>query len=188
MQDVSDKYLLLEETEKQAVRKALVEERSRFCCFVSMLRPVVVSVTPQHPPGRPACGWRRTVTVLCCVCVSGGGDVHAGGDHPPPDSGGRPEDADHGPAQTARLQRTGSAAHVTAPSVRRDADESRVCLTLSACLCLQVIVDLKSSDCTWSYQTPPSSPSTTVSRKSSMCRLVTANHSQMNAFKSAQRH
>lgn len=43
MQDVSDRYLLLEETEKQAVRKALVEERSRFCCFVSMLRPVVVS-------------------------------------------------------------------------------------------------------------------------------------------------
>ncbi|XP_045078034.1 protein MTSS 1-like isoform X2 [Coregonus clupeaformis] len=41
MQDISDKYLLLEETEKQAVRKALVEERSRFCTFVSMLRPVV---------------------------------------------------------------------------------------------------------------------------------------------------
>ncbi|XP_055780553.1 protein MTSS 1-like isoform X4 [Salvelinus fontinalis] len=41
MQDVSDKYLLLEETEKQAVRKALVEERSRLCTFVSMLRPVV---------------------------------------------------------------------------------------------------------------------------------------------------
>lgn len=37
---------------------------------------------------------------------------------------------------------------------------------------LQVIVDLKASECTWSYQTPPSSPSTTVSRKSSMCRLV----------------
>ncbi|XP_030267726.1 protein MTSS 1 isoform X7 [Sparus aurata] len=33
----------------------------------------------------------------------------------------------------------------------------------------QVIVDLKGSECTWSYQTPPSSPSTTVSRKSSMC-------------------
>uniref|UniRef100_A0A673B7R5 MTSS I-BAR domain containing 1 n=1 Tax=Sphaeramia orbicularis TaxID=375764 RepID=A0A673B7R5_9TELE len=41
MQDVSDKYLLLEETEKVAVRKALVEERSRFCCFVSMMKPVV---------------------------------------------------------------------------------------------------------------------------------------------------
>lgn len=40
-------------------------------------------------------------------------------------------------------------------------------------LSLQVIVDLKGSECTWSYQTPPSSPSTTVSRKSSMCRLVT---------------
>lgn len=49
MQDVSDKYLLLEETEKQAVRKALVEERSRFCCFVSMLKPVVVSHTAKHP-------------------------------------------------------------------------------------------------------------------------------------------
>lgn len=36
----------------------------------------------------------------------------------------------------------------------------------------QVIVDLKGSDSTWCYQTPPSSPSTTVSRKSSMCRLV----------------
>uniref|UniRef100_A0A668RBR9 MTSS I-BAR domain containing 1 n=1 Tax=Oreochromis aureus TaxID=47969 RepID=A0A668RBR9_OREAU len=33
----------------------------------------------------------------------------------------------------------------------------------------RVIVDLKGSECTWSYQTPPSSPSTTVSRKSSMC-------------------
>ncbi|KAJ8291038.1 hypothetical protein GJAV_G00020700 [Gymnothorax javanicus] len=41
MQDVNDKYLLLEETEKQAVRRALIEERARFCAFVSMLRPVV---------------------------------------------------------------------------------------------------------------------------------------------------
>lgn len=46
MQDVNDKYLLLEETEKQAVRKALIEERGRFCTFVSMLRPVVVSLSP----------------------------------------------------------------------------------------------------------------------------------------------
>uniref|UniRef100_A0A8C8VE73 MTSS I-BAR domain containing 1 n=1 Tax=Pelusios castaneus TaxID=367368 RepID=A0A8C8VE73_9SAUR len=41
LQDVNDKYLLLEETEKQAVRKALIEERSRFCTFISMLRPVI---------------------------------------------------------------------------------------------------------------------------------------------------
>ncbi|KAJ8013369.1 hypothetical protein DPEC_G00052550 [Dallia pectoralis] len=41
MQNVSDKFLLLEETEKQAVRRALIEERGRFCAFVSMLRPVV---------------------------------------------------------------------------------------------------------------------------------------------------
>lgn len=43
MQDVSDKYILLEETEKMALRKALIEDRQRFCCFVAMLRPVVVS-------------------------------------------------------------------------------------------------------------------------------------------------
>lgn len=43
MQDVSDKYILLEETEKQALRKALIEHRQRICCFVDMLRPVVVS-------------------------------------------------------------------------------------------------------------------------------------------------
>ena len=44
MQDVTDKYMLLEEAEKNAVRTALIEERSRFCHFVSCLKPVVVSV------------------------------------------------------------------------------------------------------------------------------------------------
>lgn len=42
MQDVNDMYLLMEETEKQAVRRALVEERGRFCTFISFLQPVVV--------------------------------------------------------------------------------------------------------------------------------------------------
>lgn len=37
---------------------------------------------------------------------------------------------------------------------------------------LQVIKDLKGSDYSWSYQTPPSSPSSSGSRKSSMCRCV----------------
>lgn len=50
---------------------------------------------------------------------------------------------------------------------------SKVFLKAPPSVSLQVIVDLKGSECTWSYQTPPSSPSTTVSRKSSMCRLVT---------------
>ncbi|GLD60723.1 MTSS1-like protein isoform X3, partial [Lates japonicus] len=36
----------------------------------------------------------------------------------------------------------------------------------------QVIRDLKGSDYSWSYQTPPSSPSSTGSRKSSMCSLL----------------
>ncbi|XP_061145231.1 protein MTSS 1-like isoform X8 [Syngnathus typhle] len=41
MQGVNDKYILLEEIEKEALRKALIEERQRFCAFVAMLRPVV---------------------------------------------------------------------------------------------------------------------------------------------------
>ncbi|KAG1955670.1 protein MTSS 2 isoform X1 [Pimephales promelas] len=41
MQDVNDMYLLMEETEKQAVRRALVEERGRFCTFIGFLQPVV---------------------------------------------------------------------------------------------------------------------------------------------------
>ncbi|KAI2653462.1 Protein MTSS 2 [Labeo rohita] len=36
----------------------------------------------------------------------------------------------------------------------------------------QVILDLKGSDYNWSYQTPPSSPSSVGSRKSSLCSLV----------------
>uniref|UniRef100_A0A1A7Z123 Metastasis suppressor 1 n=1 Tax=Iconisemion striatum TaxID=60296 RepID=A0A1A7Z123_9TELE len=109
MQDVSDKYLLLEETEKQAVRKALVEERSRFCCFVSMLRPVV----------------DEEMSML--------GEIT------------------HLQTLTDDLKALTMDPHKLPASSE------------------QVIVDLKGSECTWSYQTPPSSPSTTVSRKSSMC-------------------
>lgn len=41
LQDVTERRQLLEETEKQAVRSALTEERSRFCLFVGFLKPVV---------------------------------------------------------------------------------------------------------------------------------------------------
>ncbi|XP_038135712.1 protein MTSS 1-like isoform X6 [Cyprinodon tularosa] len=109
MQDVSDKYLLLEETEKQAVRRALVEERSRFCIFVSMLRPVV----------------DEEMSML---------------------------------GEITHLQNlTDDLKSLTMDPHKLPASSE------------QVIVDLKGSECTWSYQTPPSSPSTTVSRKSSMC-------------------
>lgn len=43
LQDVTERRQLLEETEKQAVRAALLEERSRFCIFVGFIKPVVVS-------------------------------------------------------------------------------------------------------------------------------------------------
>uniref|UniRef100_A0A3B5MET0 IMD domain-containing protein n=1 Tax=Xiphophorus couchianus TaxID=32473 RepID=A0A3B5MET0_9TELE len=41
LQDVNTRYAALEETEKRAVCRALVEERSRYCNFVSMLKPVL---------------------------------------------------------------------------------------------------------------------------------------------------
>ncbi|KAM4741560.1 protein MTSS 1 isoform 4-T4 [Anableps anableps] len=41
LQDVNTRYAFLEETEKRAVCRALVEERSRYCSFVSMLKPVL---------------------------------------------------------------------------------------------------------------------------------------------------
>lgn len=50
MQDVNDMYLLMEETEKQAVRRALVEERGRFCTFIGFLQPVVVREEEERPP------------------------------------------------------------------------------------------------------------------------------------------
>ncbi|XP_071324757.1 protein MTSS 1-like isoform X2 [Trachinotus anak] len=109
MQDVSDKYILLEETEKQALRKALIEERQRFCCFVAMLQPVV----------------DEEISLL--------GEVT------------------HLQAISDDLKALTSDPHKLPPASE------------------QVILDLKGSDYGWSYQTPPSSPSTTMSRKSSMC-------------------
>ncbi|XP_060775190.1 protein MTSS 1 isoform X2 [Neoarius graeffei] len=41
LQDVNTRYTELEETEKKAVCRALVEERGRFCSFVTMLKPVL---------------------------------------------------------------------------------------------------------------------------------------------------
>ncbi|KAL3288715.1 hypothetical protein HHI36_003150 [Cryptolaemus montrouzieri] len=41
LQDVTERRQILEETEKHAVRAALLEERSRFCIFVGFLKPVV---------------------------------------------------------------------------------------------------------------------------------------------------
>ncbi|XP_030227259.1 protein MTSS 1 isoform X1 [Gadus morhua] len=109
MQDVSDKYILLEETEKQALRRALIEERQRFCCFVAMLRPVV----------------DEEISML--------GEVT------------------HLQTISDDLKALTSDPHTLPPASE------------------QVIMDLKGSDYHWSFQTPPSSPNATMSRKSSMC-------------------
>ncbi|XP_061109547.1 protein MTSS 1-like isoform X2 [Conger conger] len=128
MQDVSDMYLLLEETEKQAVRKALIEERSRFCSFVSMLRPVV----------------DEEVSML--------GEVT------------------HLQTIADDLKALTMDPHKLPPASE------------------QVILDLKSSECTWSYQTPPSSPSTTMSRKSSMCSSLNSVNSSDSRSSGSHTH
>ena len=55
MQDVSDLYLLMEETERQAVRRALLEERGRYCSFISLLQPMVVGRLYRHTSTSPCC-------------------------------------------------------------------------------------------------------------------------------------
>ncbi|XP_045545013.1 protein MTSS 2 isoform X7 [Salmo salar] len=112
MHDVNDMYLLMEETEKQAVRRALVEERGRFCTFIGFLQPVVNGEIAMLGEITHLQAIIDDLTVL-----------------------------------------------TTDPHKLPPASE-------------QVIKDLKGSDYSWSYQTPPSSPSSSGSRKSSMCSLA----------------
>ncbi|XP_020786752.1 MTSS I-BAR domain containing 2a isoform X2 [Boleophthalmus pectinirostris] len=112
MQDVNDLYLLMEETEKQAVRRALLEERGRYCAFISLLQPVV----------------NVEIAML---------------------------------GETTHLQAIVDDLTLLTEDPHKLPPASE-----------QVIRDLKGSDYSWSYQTPPSSPSSTSSRKSSMCSLL----------------
>ncbi|XP_051580017.1 protein MTSS 2-like isoform X1 [Myxocyprinus asiaticus] len=112
MQDVSDMYLLMEETEKQAVRRALLEERGRFCNFINFLQPVVNGEIAMLGEATHLQAIIDDLTVL-----------------------------------------------TTDPHKLPEASE-------------QAILDLKGSDYNWSYQTPPSSPSSIGSRKSNLCSLV----------------
>ncbi|XP_066547427.1 protein MTSS 1 isoform X4 [Amia ocellicauda] len=128
LQDVNDKYLLLEETEKQAVRKALIEERGRFCAFVSMLRPVV----------------EEEISML--------GEIT------------------HLQTIADDLKSLTMDPHKLPPASE------------------QVILDLKGSDYNWSYQTPPSSPSTTMSRKSSVCSSLNSVNSSDSRSSGSHSH
>ncbi|XP_073715313.1 protein MTSS 2 isoform X5 [Misgurnus anguillicaudatus] len=128
MQDVNDMYLLMEETEKQAVRRALVEERGRFCTFISFLQPVV----------------NGEIAML--------GEIT------------------HLQAIIDDLTVLTSDPHKLPPASE------------------QVIKDLKGSDYSWSYQTPPSSPSSSGSRKSSMCSVNSAHSSASRSSGGSQTH
>eukprot|EP00066_Takifugu_rubripes_P026488 XP_011615754.1 PREDICTED: metastasis suppressor protein 1-like isoform X2 [Takifugu rubripes] len=108
LQDVNVRYAVLEETEKRAVCRALVEERARYCSFVSMLKPVL-----DHE-----INMLGEVTHLQTIL----------------------EDLIHLTAEPNKL-----------PAASE-----------------QVILDLKGSEFNYTYQTPPASPSSTLSRKSSI--------------------
>ncbi|XP_077023724.1 protein MTSS 1 isoform X2 [Tamandua tetradactyla] len=128
LQDVNDKYLLLEETEKQAVRKALIEERGRFCTFVSMLRPVI----------------EEEISML---------------------------------GEITHLQTISEDLKSLTMDPHKLPSSSE-----------QVILDLKGSDYSWSYQTPPSSPSTTMSRKSSVCSSLNSVNSSDSRSSGSHSH
>ncbi|XP_051753387.1 protein MTSS 1 isoform X2 [Ctenopharyngodon idella] len=114
LQDVNTRYAVLEETEKRAVCRALIEERGRFCSFVTMLKPVLDEEI----------GMLGEVTHLQTILEDLG--------------------------------------NLTAdPNTLPPASE-------------QVILDLKGSDYSYSYQTPPGSPSNTLSRKSSISSNYTS--------------
>uniref|UniRef100_A0A3B4FWU5 MTSS1-like protein n=1 Tax=Pundamilia nyererei TaxID=303518 RepID=A0A3B4FWU5_9CICH len=108
LQDVNVRYAVLEDTEKRAVCRALIEERARYCSFVSMLKPVL-----DHE-----INMLGEVTHLQTIL----------------------EDLTNLTAEPNKLP---------------PASE-------------QVILDLKGSDFSYTYQTPPASPSNTLSRKSSI--------------------
>ncbi|KAM9510368.1 protein MTSS 2-like [Guaruba guarouba] len=112
LQDINNMYLLLEETEKQAVCKALIEEQGRFCTFITFLQPVVNGELTMLGEITHLQGIIEDLVVL-----------------------------------------------ITEPHKLPPASE-------------QVIKDLKGSDHSWSYQTPPSSTTSSSSHKSSMCSSI----------------
>ncbi|XP_046880558.1 protein MTSS 1 isoform X2 [Hypomesus transpacificus] len=116
LQDVNVRYAVLEETEKKAVCRALIEERSRYCSFVSLLKPVL-----DHE-----------ISML--------GEVT------------------HLQTILEDLSSLTADPHTLPPSSQ------------------QVILDLKGSDFSYSYQTPPASPSHTPSRKSSISSAYQSAH------------
>ncbi|GAB1601197.1 protein MTSS 1-like isoform X21 [Argonauta hians] len=130
LQDVNAKYLVLEETEKNAVRTALIEERSRFCMFVTCFKPFVE--------------WE--ISLLTEIT--------------------------HLKEVMDNLSKQSSDPH-TLPAASE-----------------QVILDVKGADSNvWAFQTtknltPPSSPSSLGSRKSSMCSNSSINSSSDSSAKS----
>ncbi|RZF43869.1 hypothetical protein LSTR_LSTR007205 [Laodelphax striatellus] len=125
LHDITERRHLLEETEKRAVRAALIEQRSRFCIFVAFMKPVV----------------DEEVAML--------------------------SELSHLQEVVEQLEK-----HTADPYTLPPASE-------------QVISDLKGSDNnSWTFHTPPSSPSSLGSRKSSMCSISSLNSSSSGSTKS----
>uniref|UniRef100_A0A667HRT3 MTSS I-BAR domain containing 2 n=1 Tax=Lynx canadensis TaxID=61383 RepID=A0A667HRT3_LYNCA len=255
-------YLLLEETEKQAVRRALIEERGRFCTFITFLQPVVVgpserclsiptmglaeefpgisgnprkqdvgavggsrvlrgdseapagwampvvdhltpeksqfSVMPGWVPSEPHDRSPKTQLVARVALIWSGRTVTPTPGCPGPGclrpkqhwmreerpegahssrvgGRGRARGSDPLLPQNGELTMLGEITHL------QGIIDDLVVLTAEPHklppASEQVIKDLKGSDYSWSYQTPPSSPSGSGSRKSSMCSAPSSSSS-----------
>ncbi|KAG2461735.1 IF6 factor, partial [Polypterus senegalus] len=136
LQDVNDKYMLLEETEKRAVCRALIEERSRFCSFVSMLRPVLVGNCIYLAIESIN---KNVVTFKMSFCF---------------------------PYQDEEIGMLGEVTHLQ--SILEDLTTLTLEPNKLPPASEQVILDLKGSDYNYTYQTPPASPGSTISRKGSI--------------------
>ncbi|RMC14904.1 hypothetical protein DUI87_07081 [Hirundo rustica rustica] len=132
LQDVNDKYLLLEETEKQAVRKALIEERGLIF---------------------------KTKAVVSLARFS---------------------------FQEEEISMLGEITHLQ--TISDDLKSLTMDPHKLPSSSEQVILDLKGSDYSWSYQTPPSSPSTTMSRKSSVCSSLNSVNSSDSRSSGSHSH
>lgn len=101
--------------------------------------------------------------------MSGRRDKHAWRSHPLTDNSRRSWKPDGWSQHTAPCKWTGTACLLNRPTCYHYISLS---LWLYLVLFMQVILDLKGSDYSYSYQTPPASPSNTLSRKSSISRWV----------------
>ena len=129
--EANEKLFIFEEMEKKAVRRALIEERSHFCLFVNLLRPVVEEELAML---QEVTHLQEILDALCKM--------------------------------TADPYSLPSSSELVISDLRLSSSETAA----------------------FSLQTPPSSPSSFGSRKSSMCSISSFNSSSSGSTHSPSHH